>query len=62
MYKMKCTVLETELEKLGGSILDEDALEERARAEKIRLEEIEEQKEADELARLEALEESLKNQ
>ncbi len=27
MYKMKCLVLESELEKLGGSILDEDALE-----------------------------------
>ena len=56
MYKMKCSVLEQELEKLGGSILDDEALEERAREEKKRLQEIEDAKEAEELARIEALE------
>ena len=59
---MKCSVLEQELEKLGGSILDDDALEERALAEKKRLEDLAEQKEAEELARMEALDEEMKAQ
>ena len=61
MYKMKCSVLEQELEKLGGKVLDDDALEERALEEKKRLEDLAEQKEAEELAKLEAIDEALKD-
>ena len=61
MYKMKCSVLEQELEKLGGKVLDDDALEERALEEKKRLEDLAEQKEAEEIAKLEAIDEALKD-
>lgn len=51
---MKCLVLEEELEKLGGSVLDEKALEERAIEQKKKEEELQDLKEAEELARVEA--------
>ena len=54
LYRMKCLVLEEELEKLGGAVLDEKALEERAIEQKKKEEELQDLKEAEELARVEA--------
>ena len=59
-YKMQIVVLEQEVEKLGGTIPEGDELLARATEEKKKLEDLQDQMEAAEIAKREAEEEALK--